>query len=320
MSSGQRKTVLVTGGAGFLGSHVCRRLIDDGHAVVCLDNTSTGLTSRVESLMGHPAFEFVNRDLLEYQPDRRFDAIYHMASPASPPDYQRLSLETIRVNTVGTERVLQWAREMGASVLYTSTSEAYGDPEVTPQVETYRGNVNTWGPRACYDESKRLGETICYEYYTKFEVPVRVVRIFNTYSAGLRTDDGRVISNFVTQALKGEPITVYGDGSQTRSFCYVDDMVDALTLVMESEKCVGDIFNVGNPEEYTILQLAELVKKLTGSRSEIVFLPLPKDDPVRRRPNIDKIRRVLGWEPKISLAEGLRRTIAEYRRVLNLAS
>ena len=313
------KRVLVTGGAGFLGSHVCRRLVEDGHTVVAVDNTATGTAGNLTALFSRPNFRFVQCDVLEYQPDGRFDQIFHMASPASPSEYRRLALETIRVNTLGTERALQWARDMDADVLYTSTSEAYGDPLVSPQEESYRGNVNTWGPRACYDESKRLGETYCYEYHVTFGVRVRVVRIFNTYSAGLRVNDGRVISNFVSQALRGEPITVYGDGSQTRSFCYVDDTVEALVRVMNSPQCIGEIVNIGNPDEHTILEIAQMVKALTGSASEIVFLPPPKDDPVRRRPSIEKIKRLVGWEPKISLEEGLRRTIEEYRRKLDIA-
>lgn len=241
------------------------------------------------------------------------EEIYHLASPASPRFYQASPMETIAANTIGTMHLLELARQNQAKLLFASTSEAYGDPEVHPQREDYRGNVNTWGPRACYDEAKRLGEVYCYEYHHRYQVQAKVVRIFNTYSAGLRNDDGRVISNFVTQAISGQPITVYGDGSQTRSFCYVDDNIRALQLVMESEKATGQIINIGNPTEHTILDVALMVKRLAQSDSSLSFLSLPEDDPKVRCPVIDKARQLLGWDPQIDLEEGLKRTIKAYR-------
>jgi UDP-glucuronate decarboxylase len=314
------KTV-ITGAAGFLGSHLARALLETGREVIGIDNLATGREQNLRDLLDHPRFRFLRMDVtdtavIESPELEGVSEIYHLASPASPKFYQEKPFETIAVNTAGTRNLLELARKNGAKLLYTSTSEVYGDPEVHPQPEGYRGNVNTWGPRACYDESKRLGEVLCYEYYTRYAVPVRVVRIFNTYSAGLRNDDGRVISNFVTQALTGQDITVYGDGKQTRSFCYVDDTVRGLMLAMEKDEAAGEIINIGNPREYTILEVAELVKRLTGSPSRITFHPLPPDDPKVRRPVIDKAKKLLGWEPTVDLEEGLRRTIHVYRQFL----
>ncbi|MBB6023734.1 nucleoside-diphosphate-sugar epimerase [Paenibacillus sp. JGP012] len=315
------KHIVVTGAAGFLGSHLVKSLIDQGHRVTGMDNLSTGMLRNLEEVMANPRFEFHQADVtypdsLEIFADQQVHEIYHLASPASPKFYQADSIGTIWVNTRGTYHMLELARTKGARFLYSSTSEAYGDPEIHPQPESYRGNVNTWGPRACYDEAKRLGEVFCYEYYMKQRVSVRVARIFNTYSSGLRNDDGRVISNFVTQALTGQDITVYGDGSQTRSFCYVDDNIRGLQALMAEDRAEGEIINIGNPAEYTILEVAYLVKKLTGSDSNIVFMPLPEDDPKVRRPVIDKAREILNWEPVIALEEGLRRTIQHYRTML----
>ncbi|PZT53315.1 UDP-glucuronic acid decarboxylase family protein [Paenibacillus silvae] len=315
------KHIVVTGAAGFLGSHLVKSLIDQGHRVTGVDNLSTGVLRNLEEIMVNPQFEFHQADVthpdsLEIFADQQVHEIYHLASPASPKFYQADSIGTIWVNTQGTYHMLELARTKGARFLYSSTSEAYGDPEIHPQPESYRGNVNTWGPRACYDEAKRLGEVFCYEYYMKQRVSVRVARIFNTYSSGLRNDDGRVISNFVTQALTGQDITVYGDGSQTRSFCYVDDNIRGLQALMAEDKAEGEIINIGNPTEYTILEVAYLVKKLTGSGSNIVFMPLPEDDPKVRRPVIDKARELLNWEPVIALEEGLRRMIQHYRTML----
>lgn len=309
--------ILVTGAAGFLGSHLTAKLLEQGQEVIGLDNLSSGRKSNLEPYLKNPRFTFVERDVCEREVLAlpymdKVKAIFHLASPASPKFYQAQPLETIAVNTLGTYHMLELARRNGAKLLYTSTSEAYGDPEIHPQEEEYRGNVNTWGPRACYDESKRLGEVYCYEYAHRYGVRVKVARIFNTYSAGLRNDDGRVISNFVTQALRGEPITVYGDGSQTRSFCYVDDNIRGLLLMMERDEANGQIINIGNTKEYSILRVAELVKQLTGSDSRITFHPLPCDDPKVRRPVIQKAKRLLGWEPQIDLWEGLQRTIAAY--------
>lgn len=315
------KKTLITGAAGFLGSHLARELIRAGHKIIGIDNLSTGQKKNVEDLIGNPHFSFVEynvsqRELIQLVDLQDVEEIYHLASPASPRFYQEKSLDTIYVNTIGTQNMLELAKLTGAKILYASTSEAYGDPEVHPQPENYRGNVNTWGPRACYDEAKRLGEVFCYEYYRLYGVRTKVVRIFNTYSAGLRNDDGRVISNFVTQALTGQDITVYGDGSQTRSFCYVDDTLRAFRLMMESDLATGEIINIGNPKEYSILDVAHMVKQLTNSSSRITFHELPEDDPKVRRPVIDKARSLLRWEPEVELEEGLRRTISVYRENL----
>lgn len=305
--------ILVTGGAGFIGSYLCSSLVGKGHYVICIDNLLTGVSRNIEHLKSKENFEFRKESILHADLNEHFDEIYHLASPASPVDYRRNSLETIYVNTVGTERLLQAAYRCNAKFLYTSTSEAYGNPLIKCQHEEYIGSVNTWGPRACYDEGKRLGETFCYEYLNKYDIDLRVVRIFNTYSARLRENDGRVISNFLNQALNGSNITVYGDGEQTRSFCYVDDTVSGLLHVMQSEKARGQIINLGNPENISILALAHLVIKLTGSKSKIVYEALPVDDPVQRCPDITKAKRLTGWEPLISLEDGIQLAIEEIR-------
>lgn len=317
------KKIVITGAAGFLGSHLVKELLEQNHTVIGIDNLATGKMSNVEDVLTHPLFSFIKFDVsnpavIDLPELEGVSEIYHLASPASPKFYQALALETIYINTIGTQNMLELAKKNDAKILYASTSEAYGDPEVHPQPEHYRGNVNTWGPRACYDEAKRLGEVFCYEYHRLYNVRTKVVRIFNTYSAGLRNDDGRVISNFVTQALTGEDITVYGDGSQTRSFCYVDDTLRAFRLMMDSDEATGEIINVGNPVEYSVLEVAHLVKKLTNSSSQITFHELPKDDPKVRRPVIDKAKKLLGWEPQVDLQEGLQRTIAVYSENLNL--
>ncbi|MFB3163531.1 UDP-glucuronic acid decarboxylase family protein [Neobacillus sp. 179-J 1A1 HS] len=314
------KKIVVTGVAGFLGSHLAKDFIDQGHEVIGIDNLSSG---KIKNIIGlnKKKFTFINNDvcsdeLLVNPLFKNIDEIYHLASLASPKYYQALPLETINVNTRGTINMLELAKQNSAKILFASTSEVYGDPEVSPQPETYKGNVNTWGPRACYDESKRLGEVYCYLYYSLFHVKVRVVRIFNTYSAGLANDDGRVISNFVTQALTGEDITVYGSGEQTRSFCYVTDTINGFKKMMENENANGEIINIGNPTEYTIIEVAHLVKKLTNSNSNIVFLPLPEDDPQQRKPNIQKAKRLLNWEPTVPIEEGLKLTIEMYKEKL----
>jgi len=319
------KHIVVTGAAGFLGSHLVKSLIDQGHRVTGIDNLSTGVSKNLQEVANSPLFFFREADVtlpdsLDFLIDQPVDEVYHLASPASPKFYQADWIGTIWVNTRGTYHLLELARMKGAKFLYSSTSETYGDPEVHPQPESYRGNVNTWGPRACYDEAKRLGEVFCYEYYTKHSVPVKVARIFNTYSSGLRNDDGRVISNFVTQALTGQDITVYGDGSQTRSFCYVDDNIRGLQQLMAVDRANGEIINIGNPTEYSVLEVARLVKELTQSDSNLVFLPLPEDDPKVRRPVIDKAREILNWEPEIGLEEGLQLTIDHYRVMLQETS
>ncbi|WP_413306936.1 GDP-mannose 4,6-dehydratase [Bacillus sp. 1P10SD] len=316
------KKVLITGVAGFLGSHLAKNLLDEGCIVVGIDNLSSGKLSNLKDL---PSDRFIFKEIdvcsqkLLADPDfRNVQEIYHLASPAAPKYYQATPFETINVNTIGTKNMLELAKRYQAKIVYSSTSEAYGEPEIHPQPETYRGNVNTWGPRACYDESKRLGEVLCYVYYTHYQTKVKVARIFNTYSAGLANDDGRVISNFVTQALKGEDITVYGDGLQTRSFCYVTDTINGLKQLMEKEEANGEIINIGNPAEYTILDLAHFIKELSCSTSKIIFQPLPEDDPKVRQPVINKAAELLGWEPTVSLEEGLLETIHQYRAKLKL--
>lgn len=315
------KKVLIAGAAGFLGSHLTKELLHKGFRIVAIDNYSTGKEQNLKGLFGQKGFTHLIYDvsdprIIELNVLKDVEEIYHLASPASPKFYQASPMETIAANTIGTKHLLELARQNQAKLLFASTSEAYGDPEIHPQSEDYRGNVNTWGPRACYDEAKRLGEVYCYEYHHRYQVQAKVVRIFNTYSAGLRNDDGRVISNFVTQAISGQTITVYGDGSQTRSFCYVDDNIRALQMVMESEKATGQIINIGNPTEQTILDVALMVKRLAQSDSSLSFLPLPKDDPKVRCPVIDKARQLLGWDPQIDLEEGLQRTIKAYRSQL----
>ncbi|WNR43763.1 UDP-glucuronic acid decarboxylase family protein [Paenibacillus roseipurpureus] len=315
--------ILITGSAGFLGSHLTKELLGRGHEVVGVDNLATGRLSNLQDVMEHPNFRFIaydvsDKSVIDLDGVQAVDEIYHLASPASPKLYQAASLETIYVNTIGTQNMLELAKTYNAKVLYASTSEAYGDPEVHPQPEEYRGNVNTWGPRACYDEAKRLGEVFCYEYHRLFQLRTKVVRLFNTYSAGLRNDDGRVISNFVTQALTGEDITVYGDGSQTRSFCYVDDTIRALILMMEMDEATGQIINIGNPTEHSVLDVALLVKQLTNTPSKITFHPLPEDDPKVRRPVIHRATDILGWYPEVSLEDGLKRTIQSYQAKLAL--
>lgn len=313
-----KKTVLVTGVAGFLGSHLATELLcTSGITVIGLDNLSTGKIQNIEHLLPLDTFQFIpydvaNPDVLQLYDLNQVNEIYHLASPASPKFYQATPFETIDINIQGTKNMLELAKKRGAKIVFTSTSEAYGDPEVHPQSETYRGNVNTWGPRACYDEAKRMGEVLCYLYYSLYQIPVKVARIFNTYSAGLRNDDGRVISNFVTQAITGTDITVYGDGMQTRSFCYVTDTVRGLILLMEKDEANGEIINIGNPVEYHIINVAHMVKKLTNSQSKITFHPLPEDDPKQRRPNITKAKQILKWTPNITLESGLRLTITTY--------
>ncbi len=318
------KTILVTGVAGFLGSHLATELLrTPGITVIGLDNLSTGKLENIDHLLSLSTFQFIPYDVAK--PDvihlhnlETVHEIYHLASPASPKFYQALPFETIDINIQGTKNMLELGKRKGAKVVYTSTSEAYGDPEVHPQPESYMGNVNTWGPRACYDEAKRMGEVLCYLYYSLYHVPVKVARIFNTYSAGLRNDDGRVISNFVTQALTGADITVYGDGMQNRSFCYVTDTVQGLMLLMEKDEANGEIINIGNPVEYTIIEVAHMVKKLTNTESKITYHPLPQDDPKLRRPDISKARHIIGWEPKVKLKEGLKSTIEAYKKKLSM--
>ena len=305
---------MVTGGAGFIGSHLCDRLLGAGLSVLCVDNLSTGTRRNVEHLSSHPDFRFLQHDVTEPL-EAQADLVFHLASPASPKGYGDLPLETALVNTVGTYQLLDLARGNGARFLLTSTSEVYGEPQVHPQPEEYWGNVNPLGPRACYDESKRFGETISLIYVRELGLDARIVRLFNTYGPRMDPDDGRIVPNFISQSLAQQPLTVYGDGSQTRSLCYVDDVVDGLMRVMWEENLAGEVFNLGNPVEHTVLEYAHLIRDLCGGRSEIVFQDLPEDDPTRRRPDIAKARRVLGWEPSVDLREGLGRTIDWFRTV-----
>ncbi len=306
--------VLVTGGAGFIGSHLCERLLERGHEVLCLDNFFTGRKKNVLHLLGDPMFEIIRHDIVN-PIFLEADAVYNLACPASPVHYQHNAIKTVKTNVVGTLNMLGLAKRVGARILQASTSEVYGDPAVHPQREDYWGNVNPIGPRSCYDEGKRVAETLMMDYHRQNRVDVRIARIFNTYGPRMLPDDGRVVSNFIVQALRGEPLTVYGDGSQTRSFCYVDDMVEGLIAFMEQEEEIGPL-NLGNPEETSMLELARLVIELSGSRSEIVFRPLPQDDPRRRRPDITKARRLISWEPRTPLEEGLARTIEYFRKAL----
>jgi nucleoside-diphosphate-sugar epimerase len=300
--------IVVTGGAGFIGSHLCTRLLDEGHNVLCVDNLITGDERNIAPLRNHPHFSFLYQDVtrpFEFEAD----AIFHLASPASPVGYMDHPIETILVNSQGTYQMLEQAKKQNAMFLVASTSEAYGDPLVHPQREDYWGNVNPIGPRACYDESKRLGETLTMEYYRQYRMNARIVRIFNTYGPNSQINDGRMIPNFITQALLNEPLTIYGDGSITRSICYVSDLVDGLMRAMFKPHTAGEVFNLGNTEEHTVLEYAKIIIQLCEASSSIIFEPNRVDDPERRRPDISKAQRVLGWEPKISIEAGLRRTI-----------
>jgi UDP-glucuronate decarboxylase len=308
---GGRKRVLVTGGAGFLGSHICDRLIGQGHDVLCLDNFYTGTKDNIAHLVGNPYFELLRHDVT-FPIYLEVDEIYNMACPASPIHYQRDPVQTTKTSVHGAINMLGLAKRVGARILQASTSEVYGDPEVHPQTEDYRGCVNPIGPRACYDEGKRCAETLFFDYHRQHNLPIRVARIFNTYGPRMHPDDGRVVSNFVMQALQGHPITLYGDGGQTRSFCFVDDLVEGLIRLMARD--VTGPINIGNPREMTIKQLAEMVVAMTGSKSQIVYRPLPADDPMQRQPNITLAKKHLDWEPKITLEQGLEKTIAYFSK------
>jgi nucleoside-diphosphate-sugar epimerase len=303
---------LVAGGAGFVGSHLCDRLIADGNDVICLDNLITGRCENIDALTAHPRFTFVSHDIIDDLPSLpRVDRVFHLASPASPRAYQLYPIETMRANSEGTRRLLELAARDGARFVYTSTSEVYGDPLQHPQREDYWGNVNPVGPRSMYDEAKRYGEALIVTYAEARSINTAIARIFNTYGPRMRPDDGRIISNFITQCLRGDALTVHGDGSQTRSFQYVDDLITGLILLAESTS--RGPMNLGNPEEYTVLALAQLIRDLTQSRSSIVFEPLPTDDPQQRRPDIGLATRTLEWQPTVSVRDGLQRTIAYYR-------
>ena len=306
--------VLVAGGAGFLGSHVCDELLARGHDVVCLDNLITGRLRNIEHLESHAGFTFLREDVVR-APLLPVDLIIHMASPASPVHYQRFAIETMLANSAGTHRLAALAADVGARFVFASTSEVYGDPKVHPQTESYWGHVNPVGPRSCYDEGKRVAETLMMDYHRQNGVDIRIVRIFNTYGPRMAVEDGRVVSNFIVQALCNRPITIYGDGTQTRSFCYVSDLVDGVCRLMNTAGLTGPI-NIGNPSEFTIRELAEMVISLAGSRSEIVHLPLPEDDPVQRQPDISLAREKLGWQPAVALKDGLVRTVEYFERAL----
>ncbi len=303
--------ILVTGGAGFLGSHLCDRLVRDGHEVVCLDNLFTGRKENIAHLLPNPRFEFLRHDVVD--PFKaEVDQIYNLACPASPPHYQYNPIKTTKTSVMGAINSLGLAKRVKARVLQASTSEVYGDPQVNPQAESYWGHVNPVGRRSCYDEGKRCAETLFFDYHRENGVDVRVARIFNTYGPRMLPNDGRVVSNFIVQALQGRNLTVYGDGTQTRSFCFVDDLIEGLVRFMHQTAAVGPL-NLGNPDEFTMLRLAELTLKLVGGKSRIVHKPLPADDPRQRRPDIALARRVLRWKPAIPLEEGLKRTIAYFR-------
>jgi dTDP-glucose 4,6-dehydratase len=301
--------ILLTGGAGFLGSHLAERLLNDGHKVVCMDNLITGRTENISRLVANENFEFIKHDVSKFIiVDEQIDYVMHFASPASPEDYLQHPIKTLKVGSLGTHNALGVAKEHGAKFFLASTSEVYGDPLVNPQPETYWGNVNPIGPRGCYDEAKRFAEAITLAYHRTHGIDTKIVRIFNTYGERMRHNDGRVVPNFIDQALKGEPLTVYGDGSQTRSFCYVSDLIEGIVRLMNSN--LNEPVNIGNPRELSVLEFAEVIKNLTGTKSEIIFKPIPVNDPKVRRPDITKAKAELGWEPKVGLEEGIKRTIA----------
>ena len=309
------KRILVTGGAGFLGSHLTKRLLKEGNEVIVADNFFTGSKKNIEAFKQNPNFEFIRHDIMNplYV---EVDEIYNLACPASPVHYQHNPVQTTKTSVYGALNMLGLAKRTGAKILQASTSEVYGDPEVHPQTEEYWGKVNPIGIRACYDEGKRVAETLFFDYKRMYDLNIKVVRIFNTYGPRMSANDGRVVSNFIVQALRGQDITIYGDGSQSRSFCYVDDLVDGLIRMMESDKSVSGPINLGNPNEFTMLELAQKVIKLTNSESKIIYQPLPEDDPRQRQPNIDKAKNILGWQPVTQLNEGLDKTVTYFEGVV----
>ncbi len=308
---------LITGGAGFLGSHLCDRLLQEGMDVICLDNLLTGSTDNIAHLAGHPRFHFINYDVTNYIfVPGPLDYVLHFASPASPADYLQFPIQTLKVGALGTHKVLGLAKEKKARFLLASTSEVYGDPLVHPQPETYWGNVNPTGPRGVYDEAKRFAEALTMAYHRYHGLETCIARIFNTYGPRMRLQDGRVVPNFIQQALRGEDLTVFGDGSQTRSFCFIDDMVEGIIKLLFSKE--NDPINLGNPDEFSVMDLAHLVLEITGSKSKIIYQPLPIDDPKVRQPDISKARKILGWHPKVTLKEGIEKTIPYFRKKLCL--
>jgi UDP-glucuronate decarboxylase len=318
LSSRIKPVAVVTGGAGFVGSHLCDQLIAEGYSVICIDNLQTGRLQNIQHLLDNRSFSFIRHDVILPLdiPVRQVAEVYNLASAASPPMYQIDPIHTLRTNVVGALNALDLARRTGARIFQASTSEVYGDPSVHPQPEGYWGNVNSFGPRACYDEGKRAAEAAFFEYRAQYGVDIRVARIFNTYGPRMSPEDGRVVSNFVVQALRGEDITIYGDGSQTRSFGYVDDLVSGIRALMRAEQAPEAPVNLGNPGEFTVLELARMVIEMTGSTSRLVSLPLPKDDPRQRRPDISRAMELLGWRPTVDLGQGLASTIDYFRREL----
>ncbi len=314
MTMNEQKVSVITGGAGFIGSHLCDALLVLGHKVIAIDNLITGSEKNIEEAKKNPGFTFIQHDVSVSLPDLpAVNYIFHLASPASVPDYQKFPEETALVNSTGTRLTLQLAKAKNARFLFTSTSEVYGDPKEHPQKETYWGNVNPNGVRSCYDESKRFGEALTMIYFRTHQVDTRIVRIFNTYGPRMRKDDGRVVSNFVNQALEGRSLTIYGDGTQTRSFCFVSDLVKGIVSMMFTDSAKGEVVNLGNPEEYAMRDLAQKVLSLTGSASKVENKPLPQDDPTQRKPDIAKAKNILGWEPVVTVDEGLKKTIEFYK-------
>jgi len=309
----KQKRILVAGGAGFLGSNLCRKLLDNGDYVICLDNLFTGRKSNIEDLLDNKNFEFIEHDI-QKPIDLKVDQIYNAACPASPPAYQKSPTNTTKTCVLGLINLLDLATKNNATILQFSTSEIYGDPLVHPQVEEYRGNVNPIGIRACYDEGKRVGETLMFDYAREFGTKIKVIRIFNTYGPAMDKNDGRVVSNFIVEALEGKDITIYGDGTQTRSFCYVDDLIDGIIKMMNSKDSFQGPVNLGNPGEFTMLELADIVIKLTKSKSKIVYKPLPSDDPTQRKPDISLAKKELKWSPKVKLEQGLKKTIDYFKK------
>lgn len=307
-----KKRILITGGAGFLGSHLCTKMVNEGHHVICLDNLFTGRKKNIFHLETNANFEFVEHDITN-PIDITVDEIYNLACPASPPFYQKDPVYTTKISVLGALNVLDLAKKYNAKILQASTSEVYGDPEIHPQPESYKGSVNPIGIRACYDEGKRCAESLFFDYNRQYGTKIKVMRIFNTYGPNMNPDDGRVVSNFIVQALRGESITIYGKGSQTRSFCYVDDLIEGMVRLMNTDETFIGPVNIGNPHEFTMLELAQKVLHLTGSESQLIFQPLPQDDPLQRQPIIDLAKRELGWEPKVILEEGLKKTIEYFQ-------
>ncbi len=307
------KKILITGGAGFIGSHLCLKLLNEGNYIICLDNFYTGAKRNIEHLMSYPDFKLVEQSVIE-KFDCEVDEIYNLACPASPIHYQSSPIETTKASVLGILNMLELANKYNAKILQASTSEVYGDPVVHPQIESYWGNVNPIGLRCCYDEGKRCAESLMTDYYRQYNTNIRIARIFNTYGPNMAVNDGRVISNFIVQALKNEPVTIYGNGNQTRSFCYVDDLINGLTSLMESN--LNSPVNLGNPDEYTMLELAKLIIDITNSKSQIIFKPLPEDDPVKRKPDISLAKKTLGFSPTVSIKNGLIKTINYFKNII----